>query len=346
MGLLTRRPEPEVAAVSPAAAADTPAPERRRWSRRAKQVTGDTEWTFGVSLATRAVHAGLLACLAAGPIALVAAAVGSQPAVVQAPPAAAVADTTGTVVKASAAAQRLVVAWLTASRTDEATLEAQLLEPASGVNLQLPAVRPASPGRVWLEDAAAVGGGRWLVTVGAQGGAAGAVSYYAVPVQVDAAGAVALTLPARTAAPTKPSPPHLDGSTDLAIGDSDPVSVTLQGYLTALVAGSGDLDRWTAPGAPVTAVDPAPCRSVQLQQVQAAADDLPVPTDGAQLAVVATATCTARGGAATVSQYPLLLRARGNRWEIAATNPALTAPDGAAPAPAVTVPPSSPSTPR
>lgn len=370
MSFLTRRradpfdaaDEPTDLATGTAAvpAAAEPRPGRRLGHGRGARATPARpvgEWTFGASLATRAVHIALVGCLATGPVALIYAAAHASSPVEQVSAAAPTpqTSTTSDTVQAAATAQRLVVAWLTASEADGPTIEAQLFEPDSSIDLQLPTTRPAAPSRVWTENVEALTINRWAVTIGAQGGPAGTGTYYLVPVQVDASGAAAaLTLPARTPGPVKASVSSLDATDPpLAIAAANPASVTVSGYLDALLAGSGDLDRWTSPGATLTAISPAPCRSVDVQEVTtAAADQIPTASvDGTQLSVLAVATCAASPvkaagtgatpvGASTVSQYPLVLRARGGRWEVSATNPALTDPT----APETTPPASSPST--
>lgn len=376
MSFLTRRradpfdaaDEPTDLATGTAAvpAAGDPRPGRRLGRSRAVGATPARpadpvgEWTFGTSLATRAVHIALVGCLATGPVALIYAATRVSSPVEQTLAAAPApqTSTTSDTVQAAATAQRLVVAWLTASEADGPTLEAQLLEPDSSIDLQLPTTRPAAPSRVWTENVEALTINRWAVTIGAQGGSAGTGTYYLVPVQVEASAAAALTLPARTPGPVKASVGSLDATDPpLAIAAADPASVTVSGYLDALLAGSGDLDRWTSPGATLTAISPAPCRSVDVQEVTTAADQMPTASvDDTQLTVLAVATCTAppvkaagtgatQVAASTVSQYPLVLCARGGRWEVSATNPALTDPTAPASTPqSASTPASSPST--
>lgn len=360
MGLLTRTRA--ASGDAPASAPTSPEPLteagesrrafRRRQARASRRAAG--EWTFGTHLKTRAVHALLVVAFVSGPVALLGLGVGlgsgSRADVTTAPAVAVTADP-GPAERASAAAERLVNAWLSANRDDVDALQTQLAQPVTDLDLQLPNTRPAAPTRIWIDDLTALPDHRWTVTVGALTGAAGTASYYTVPVQTDELGAVALTLPARTTGAVKAAAGALDGAgTSLSL--SDPAAVTAAGYLAALTGGTGDIDRWTSPSpsAPLPAISPAPCRTVKVQQVQTTADPVPAPTnDGVELGVLVTATCTAQATAqgadpvVTVSQYPLLLRARGSRWEVAGTNPTLTQPAAKPSAPPSPEPSATPS---
>lgn len=286
-------------------------------------------WHHGTSLATRAVHLALVAALVCGPLALAVAALRSGR---NAPPATAVSSMSnvGTLEasRASAAGERLVLTWMTGTQADEPMLQAQLMT-ALPPTFALPDTKPVPPDQVWVDSAEEVDAGRWQIVVGARGGAAGAQSFFTVPVLVDDAGAAVLTLPART---NPPAPPDArlapaQGLTSVAL--DDPVYQTVSGYLAAFLGGQGELDRWVAPGVNATPIQPRPCRMVNLDDVRTAVDEVPAPDrNGLQLAVIATATCRAAAGSATVSQYPLVLQVRDGRWEVAADNPGLaTSPD-------------------
>ncbi len=286
-------------------------------------------WHQGTSLATRAVHLALVAALVSGPAALAVAAVGwggnGLPT-----PTASTSPGAGTLEasRASAAGERLVLTWLTGTQADEAVLQAQLMT-ALPPTFALPDTKPAALDQVWVDRAEEVSPGRWQVVVGARGGAAGAQSFFTVPVLVDAAGAAALTLPARTNPPASPDTQLAPAQGLTSVTAEDPVYQTASGYLAAFLAGQGELDRWVAPGVNATPVQPRPCRTVKLDDVLTAVDEVPTPDrNGLQLAVIATATCRATAGSPTVSQYPLVLQVRDGRWEVAADNPGLaTSPD-------------------
>lgn len=313
---------------------------RARLGRGRGQERNRVAWHQGTALTTRAVHVALVAALASGPVALAVAALGTPGGT--GVPTSAVSDSPGASTlqasRAAAAGERVVLTWLTGTRTDEQALQAQLMAPLPPT-FALPDTRPATPNQVWVESAEEVVPGRWQVVVGARGGAAGAQSFFAVPVVVDDVGAAALTLPARTNPPAAPDAGIAPAQGLTSVTTEDPVYQTVAGYLAAYLAAGGELDRWVAPGVSVEPVQPRPCRTVKLDDVRASVDEVPAPDrNGMQLAVIATATCRAAAGTPTVLQYPLVLQVRDGRWEVAAGNPGLvTSPDPtastAAPAP-------------
>lgn len=318
-----------------------PKPGRRGRLHRSKRPPNSrVAWHQGTSLATRTVQLGLVVALISGPIALAVVALGSRGNVAPAP---AVTSSPGAgtleASRASAAGERLVLTWLTGTQADEPVLQAQLMTNLPPT-FALPDTKPAAPDQVWVDSAEEVSPARWQVVVGARGGAAGAQSFFAVPVLVDAAGAAALTLPARTNPPASPDAQLGPAQGLTSVTPEDPVYQTVNGYLAAFLAGQGELDRWVAPGVSATPVQPRPCRTVKLDDVRTAVDDVPTPDrNGLQLAVIATATCRTTATTSTVSQYPLILQVRDGRWEVAADNPGLATSPEAASSSSTTPPP-------
>lgn len=311
----------------------------KRPVRSARREHDRVEWHQGTALATRAVHLALLAGLTCGPIALALTAAGSS-SEGSSPPTSVSSGSLGATAfetsRASAAGERVVLTWLTATQADEPALQAQMLA-ALPPTFTLPDKKPVPPDQVWVDSAQEVAPGRWQVVVGARGGAAGAQSFFAVPVLVDAGGAAALTLPARTNPPTSPDARLAPDQGLTTVATEDPVFQTVGGYLAAFLGMGGELDRWVAPGVIVAPVEPRPCRTVKLDDVRTAAEEVPTPDrNGMQLAVIATATCSAPSGGRTVSQYPLVLQVRDQRWEVAADNPGLTASPNPTAAPSTT----------
>lgn len=324
---------------SPAAPQQTRRPAGGRSSRgRLKDRLGRSSrqqqhtqvaWHQGTALAARAVHVALIVALVSGPIALAVAAGGPSG---RNRPTTAVSDSPGVstleATRASAAGERVVLTWLTGTQTDEPALQAQLMT-ALPPTFALPDTKPAPLNQMWVDSAQEVTSGRWQVVVGARGGAAGDQSFFAVPVLVDAGGAAALTLPARTNPPASPDARLAPAQGLTSVTSEDPVYQTVDGYLAAFLSVGGELDRWVAPGATVEPVHPRPCRTVKLNDVRTIVDEVPAPDrNGMRLAVIATASCSATAGNPTVSQYPLVLQVRDGRWEVAADNPGLaTSPD-------------------
>ncbi|MEU9044513.1 MULTISPECIES: hypothetical protein [unclassified Kitasatospora] len=171
------------------------------------------------------------------------------------------------------------------------------------------------------------------------------VRYFAVPVEVvrssgsgGAPDALAVTAaPAQVAAPAAlsgdPSAP-VYGS---VIGDG-PLQQAVAGYLTAYLTGTGDASRYLAPGAKVLA--PAASYSkVSLASLGSSGPVPSVPADGTVISVQAQVLATDTAGAWPLT-YPLRLRARAGRWEVASLAPVLSSPSssssgsGTSPSPA------------
>jgi len=284
-----------------------------------KRAEDRVQWQHGDSIATHLLHAVLVGALLSGPVAVCWVAVATSPG--QAGPAAAVGESaqrqTRDAAVAAAAAQRLVLTWLTASAADKAAVQAQLVDllPAT---MALPEKRPAAPAQMWVGEVDERAPGRFRVVVATTGGPLGS-AYFAVPVQVDGDAAVALALPARTRPPAAADSDRYRLPALTAVSADDPAFQTAAGYVAAYLTGSAELDRWTGPDAHLAAVIPQACASVRVDNVQTVTTDEASTT---RAAVIATATCLARGRPST-SQYGLVLQVRDGRWEVAAEDPAL-----------------------
>ncbi|MFK0113126.1 conjugal transfer protein [Streptomyces sp. NPDC091217] len=258
--------------------------------------------------------------IAAGPIALCVA-VASTPTTVQA----ATSDKP-TAVRTAAAdnpsgyAQVFLGAWLRSSAGDETSAQARLAQSmAPDVDLPEPAADAQSaPQSVTAVRSAQRGTGAWSVTVAAQY-AGGSVRYYAVPVAADRAGSSfavtgapgVVAGPARAQVPTSPY--------GVSVPDGD-LSSALGEFLAAYLTGSGEVDRYLAPGVNLTAVSPAPYTAVSVEQVLAveeAAAAAKVPADGTTVRVLVRVEAQATGGRWPLA-YELTLKARSSRWEVAA----------------------------
>lgn len=289
----------------------------------------DTAHFAGQRMATKLAHVGLAATVLCGPVSLfVAASLGARP--IQARASA----KTETVTAQDAArvgefAQRVVRAWLSATRAEPGDLGV-LFDGVSGLQL------PERPTRVDTAETADVTptsvAGIYQATVAAT--VEGTPRYYAVPVQVGggadgadgAAGVLtALALPAPAAAPvTAHAPESAYRSTFLPSGAT---STAVQAFLRALLTGQGDVTRYISPGAPIEAIAPAPYVRVDLSAVAGLSDEVQ-PAEGKQVHVLATAVGADAAKRTTTTQYALTLKARGGRWEVAAIDlaPAITRP--------------------
>jgi hypothetical protein len=122
----------------------------------------------------------------------------------------------------------------------------------------------------------------------------------------------------------------------------DPVLVSVQGFLDALLTGTGDVGPYLAPGVTVLPVDPPPFTEVTVDRLAMSDVD-----DGTVRArVVATAASPA--GARRSLGYEIGLRQRAGRWEVTSLSgaPALDQSDitAATEPPATTASPTSSST--
>lgn len=155
------------------------------------------------------------------------------------------------------------------------------------------------------------------MTVAAQ--YADGVRYFAVPVTASASsGAVAVTgTPALVAAPAvaKSAP----SAYRVEVPDG-PLTDTIKDFLTAYLAGSGEVDRYLAPRTSLAAVTPAVADQVDVETVTAreeATATEQVASDSTRVHVKASVSARTKSGAWPLA-YELTLAARGGRWEIAA----------------------------
>jgi hypothetical protein len=281
------------------------------------------QWTGSAAATTRAMTATLWCLLAAGPVAL-----GLQVATPQPPPAPVAAGTGDTVASERAAAgafaQDFVTTWLSTARGGENALEAFGVD-AAGVTLSE---------HPWTVSAATISGitrvedHLWSVTVAATVATTGSEPperrYFQVPVLYADGGAVrAQTLPSPVAGPAVAEPAPL-GYRYRAV-PTEPVAAAAGEFLAALLTGSGDVARYVAPGAPVTAITPPPYRSVEIEEVLA--DQEPpaggvAPGNGEQRHLLVTAAATAGERQTVTVQYALTMAARDGRWEVQGIDPA------------------------
>jgi hypothetical protein len=300
-------------------------------------------WTNGANLKTRAITYGLFAALVAGPVAL-ALVVGQVSSA--APPIATQAvlpvDTSGEQAAVGEFAQQFVLAWLQTPRGKESALAAFV----ATANLQLPnkAVTASQPSTAQLVHA---GPGVWSVSVGVTVTDAGGVvrRYFQVPVRYVAGAMIATSLPAPMPAPGTATSPELAYQYTAAL--SDPSAAMVGQFLAALLAGSGDVTRYVSPGTAIAAVTPAPYTAVRVLEVRTDQDlrDAPMAVPrGSDLRVLVTAVATVSAEQQVTVQYPLTLRVRASRWEVASVDPVPRTNTDPRPSLIGTTAPTSPST--
>lgn len=154
------------------------------------------------------------------------------------------------------------------------------------------------------------------------------VHYFQVPVAVGpaaggASGYVALSMPAEVAAPARIKTPDLIYGPVQPATSSDPRAQAVTQFLDAYLTGSGELDRYLAPGTTLTAIQPAPYTVLSVDALAIEGDQgsepvTTVPADGTRTRLVVTLRATDRDKVRVPLAYALTLKSRAGRWEIAA----------------------------
>lgn len=228
---------------------------------------------------------------------------------------------------ASESAVQWVQTWATATEETRDLLG----DHWSGSNVTLP-VKASKISGARVVDAQASAPGVWSVTVTAEvtdPGEEPTRRYYQVPVQVsgDEPGEVSAApqaIPAIVPGPSATT--KVDrGSYSGSVSMTSAAGQTITQFLAALLAGQGQVDRYITPGADITALpESAQYASVQVSNIRSAdAGDVDwqnAAGDGTTVEVVVDATVATGEDAKTRRSvsYPLLLTARGGRWEVTA----------------------------
>lgn len=223
---------------------------------------------------------------------------------------------------AEAKAVGYVQAWLEATNTEHTTLDTYVNVP---VNSQTPtevrglraagftksgdlvtvrvtgdvkttmdsAVKGEEPKSMWVQ--------RWWQVVLRTDTSSGTLSVVGLPAPIAAPGAVAA-----------------DTTFEYPKQVGDPAArAAVQEFLTAYLAGSGEVSRYTAPGSTITAVTPAPYSKVLVQSLNAT-DEMSAKTavkDGTEVQVLVTAQLD-QGASSQTSTYFLTMASRAGRWEV------------------------------
>lgn len=315
------------------------------------------EWSNGPALMTKAWGALLALALLAGPAALVWTLLRPEPAPVAA--AAGTADSAETAA-ASERAVELVETWLRADSDDQQLIASLTSAPAGSLPQEGLTIRDASVAQVEpAEDDV------WSVTVGvdvaepapgstpapAPSGGTGTADeeaevplvwvrrYFQVPVLVDRTdtrysgpdlAVTALALPAPVPGPAAPAePPDLDYSE--TISPTSAAGQSVAGFLSAMIAGDGEITRYLRPGTSIAAITPAPYSAVAVTGIKGSHEITEEPADDDGTHALITAELTRLDGNKTTAQYVLTLVARDGRWEVAGVEPAVridTTPSG------------------
>lgn len=216
-------------------------------------------------------------------------------------------------------AERVVVAWLTTPRGQEAKLTGLVQVPA--VTLPQVPFKVADPTVSTTEQVDGV----WAVTVAVtvtDQRKQPARRFFQVPIMVEPGARVtALSLPAPVAGPTVGVLPRL--SYRFQVDPAGPVAETAAQFLGAYIAGQGDVTRYVSPAVQIQAVTPAPYTAVQVTDLAGDTDidTAGVPKDRTQLRVLVGADASVSSKQQVSVTYALTLLARAGRWEVAAIDP-------------------------
>lgn len=296
------------------------------------------EWVGKQAMATKSLKWGLLGGLACGPVAVAMLLTGiGVP--TSAPPTQTVAQVdSGAEARAAEVARQLVVLWAQGSRGQEPVLETLV-----DVSEQLPdqaLFKTSDPAiaNISEEDPKNFTKGKpkpgvhaYSVTVSvwakplADESAAAERRFFMVPVFVDEeSSARAVALPSPVTGPQTELDSNLNYTAQA--DKNHPMVASATAFLNAMVAGQGDLSRYTAPGAEISAISPPLGTSVEISTARAN-DQLPqsttAVTDG-QTFHLLLAVKIGNGGnnrEALPAEYALTMKSRAGRWEVAALDP-------------------------
>lgn len=269
------------------------------------------------TLTARVVSMLVGGCLLAGPAGLLVAVTaggGGDPVVADTPTvvAAAPSDDAGRV---GEFAVQVVVATLTGSRD---------LEPADWVPGDAGSgeqgLRVVDPSVVKATD---VGQWVWSVVVAATVRSEDSPAvrrFYQVAAVVDPGGTIrAAGGVAQVGAPVYEAPADLGYPERVPDG---PARDTVTGFLEALLTGSGEVDRYTAPGTSIRPVVPAPYVEVEVLDVAAATLVTDQVVEGSEVRVLASVIGRVSQAEQVPLSYALTLGVRAGRWEISRLDPA------------------------
>lgn len=272
------------------------------------------------ALGAKSVTVLALGALACGPLALVVAMSS-----VQVKPAAAQPSTVAEISPRQQSAGEygaaFVAAWLRATRSDPSPLKGYI-EESSIQQLSDEAWEYRDLTVVSIEQAG--GGALTSVVVAANvkeldTSAEEAVTiwprrYFAVAVRAGEDGLGVVGLPAPVAAPGKSSTPVKLAYTEAAM-DSAVTKDTVEAFLNAYLAGSGDVSRYVTPGSDIAAVTPAPYEVLKVTDLISDVTPSETPSTGAVMHVLATVELRNAMDQQLTSTYALTLTARDGRWE-------------------------------
>lgn len=341
--------------------------------KNVEENAGQDRWTGRQDSMTTLVKFGLFTAIGCGVLAFLLVLTGFS----SAPPTApqkTTAPAIDTVEQATVSdlAQQFVLTWLHATRGDEGSLAPYVR--TDGLRLpsdaafiasdpRVASIEENTPQRTGTGATAATGGPlkntqkTYAVTVSVsvrspQDPEAVALRrYFAVAMVITDRGARAAAAPAPVPAPPTGSDVMLGYR--YRVGSDHATAVSVQQFLAAMTAGTGEISRYISPGTDLRSITPPPYKGVKILDLVSDKDfssetTEAAPKDKTSVRVLATAELALSTTQSLTGQYALTLTARGGRWEVSAIDPLplLPAAGSSASATSVGVPaaPTSPST--
>lgn len=138
--------------------------------------------------------------------------------------------------------------------------------------------------------------------------------YFAVTVNASEAGLSVIGLPAPVAGPKKSDVPVKLAYTESVMATST-AKATVEAFLNAYLAGSGEISRYVTPGTEIAALTPAPFQILAISDLLADTAPSDTPNTGSVVHVLATVDASSASGQQLTATYALTLTARDGRWE-------------------------------
>lgn len=293
------------------------------------------------SVLTRTVTLALAGAIACGPGAIAWRLLTPEPAPVSA---AAATGFDQRMTSRRAVASETAAAWVQAWLTTPAA-EAKRLTVFYAGKIELP-TEASTVTAVRVVDAIAAAPGVWSVLVTATVTPPGGIPtqrFYQVPVAVDGEPANVQSAPMAIPA-VVPAPPGLrsvnTGTYPITVLPDSSLGGAVSAFLTAMLTGSGEVARYVSPGSDLTSAalsgerfKAVTVRSITATEAVAGVTDTLAPADGTTVHVQALALVTdvgAADGQGLSVSYPLLMTARGGRWEVTGIDATLAASEAAA----------------
>jgi len=133
-------------------------------------------------------------------------------------------------------------------------------------------------------------------------------------IQVTEAGLAPVGFPAPAAVATGPTSVELNYAEQ--VSPESTAGEAVQDFLSAYVAGEGDISRFLSPDASIDAIVPAPYASVTVRSIYASSPTPDAPEEGESVDVFVDVVFTAADGRSVPATYLLTLSSRAERWEI------------------------------